>query len=242
MRHYLGRVFATAASLVLALPIYDTQCGAKLFRANRQIFSLFAQPFMSRWIFDVEIIARYLTTFGSGAGIYELPLDRWTDIGDSRVKSADFIRASGELANIYRAHFVARDKRRVWSFVTGPLLRYVSAGGVGTTLHFATLVLLVELLAVAPGWATLVGAIVGAIANYLLNYHFTFASNISHRVALPKFVAVAVLGAIVGGGGLWAATKSFGIHYLVAQIACTGIVLLLGFASNQAWTFRAKRN
>jgi dolichyl-phosphate beta-glucosyltransferase len=107
-RHYTGRVFATAVSLVLRLPIYDTQCGAKLFRRTPQMQSIFKEAFLSRWIFDVEIIARYIllekSPQAAGKRIYELPLDTWTDVKGSKLKPTDFIRAAYDLFRIYRKY------------------------------------------------------------------------------------------------------------------------------------------
>jgi glycosyltransferase involved in cell wall biosynthesis len=240
-RHYLGRVFATAASLVLSLPVYDTQCGAKLLRARPQIGRLFEKRFGSRWIFDVELIARYLTEHGTREGLYELPLTRWADIGESRVKPRDFVRAVGEMAEIYRAYFLRRESNRWKALFSAPLVRYVGAGGVGTLFHYALLTALVEVWRVAPASATVAGAMLGAVVNYVLNYHLTFASKASHLRTAPKFMAVALISALANGVGLRLLTRTFGVHYLIAQVFCTAFVLGVGYILNRLWTFGHSR-
>ena len=114
-RHCLGRLFATAAAATLRLPVYDTQCGAKLFRANSRTRVLFAEPFLTKWLFDVELLARYMnSTPDSDAqpnvhptveqAIHELPLTHWRDVDGSKVKPTDFLRAVWQLATIYRTY------------------------------------------------------------------------------------------------------------------------------------------
>ncbi len=107
-RHLLGRAFATTASCVLGLPVYDTQCGAKLFRMTPELAANFDQPFASRWIFDVEILARLMERARNSNSlvdavdlIYEYPLDHWRDVGGSRLKPWDFAVAARDLVIIY---------------------------------------------------------------------------------------------------------------------------------------------
>lgn len=118
LRHYLGRMFATAASFVLDLAVYDTQCGAKLFRVSETARALFAEPFRVNWTFDVELIARLQSRLhrehkGQDASslIYELPLNEWRDIAGSKVRPTDFLTGFLEIIRIYTTY--GRGGRRV---------------------------------------------------------------------------------------------------------------------------------
>jgi dolichyl-phosphate beta-glucosyltransferase len=104
-RHYVGRVFATCASLSLGLPVYDTQCGAKLFRRTDALAAAVARPFGSRWAFDVELLARLLHPDPGVAAIdiariREEPLLVWSDVPGSKLRPAAALRAGIELARI----------------------------------------------------------------------------------------------------------------------------------------------
>lgn len=237
LRHYLGRVFATGASIVLSLPVYDTQCGAKLFRVNEACRELFEVRFGSRWIFDVELVARYSQKNRAELGIYELPLDSWRDVGESKVRPVDFVRAFGEMLIIYRDYARPGTRRKVLDLITAPFVRYAAAGAIGTALHFATLSLCVELLHQSPVVGSIAGAAVGALVNYVLNYHLTFASQQSHAVTLPRFLAVAAFGVLLNGAIVKMTTEQLHVHYLIAQAVATVCVLASGFVLNKLWTF-----
>lgn len=101
-RHYTGRVFATFASIVLSKPVYDTQCGAKLFRRTHELARAIERPFRSRWAFDVELLGRLADAGVDPSKFWEEPLLVWHDIAGSRRTLRASIRASAELFPIWR--------------------------------------------------------------------------------------------------------------------------------------------
>jgi glycosyltransferase involved in cell wall biosynthesis len=113
VRHYLGRVFATAASLILKARVYDTQCGAKLFRAGPALSAAIATPFLSRWAFDVEFLGRLL--IGAPAmpalgtpevpalplhAVVEVPLAVWHDVKGSKLGFGGMAGTLRDLARV----------------------------------------------------------------------------------------------------------------------------------------------
>jgi dolichyl-phosphate beta-glucosyltransferase len=99
-------VFATFASLTLRLPVYDTQCGAKLFRRTDALRRALDRPFRSRWIFDVELIDRLLQG-GPGVAplsprdLEELPLRSWRDVSGSKFRWWQMVWGGAEVLGLW---------------------------------------------------------------------------------------------------------------------------------------------
>lgn len=105
-RHYLGRIFATVASGVLRLPVYDTQCGAKLFRRSTVLGAALQVPFLSRWAFDVELLGRLTVGTRDAAGLpperfLEVPLIEWRDVAGSKLRPWDIVRLGLDLGRTW---------------------------------------------------------------------------------------------------------------------------------------------
>ena len=95
------------AGLALGVGIYDTQCGAKLFRADAVCAELFEQPFLRGGFSTSRSSPGSVAGRGHTAGtcleqvVYEYPLESWRDVAGSKLKSSDFFKSFGELARIY---------------------------------------------------------------------------------------------------------------------------------------------
>lgn len=106
LRRFQSRLFAKAASRVLKTPVFDTQCGAKLLRISPIIEQLFGSPFLTRWIFDVEWLARLSVILGSERSlreaVYEFPLDHWHEVEGSKLTLKAALKAATQLSTIAR--------------------------------------------------------------------------------------------------------------------------------------------
>lgn len=104
VRHISGRFLATVVhTFILKMPIYDTQCGAKVIE-TKLAKDIFNQPFVSKWLFDVELLLRTSKLKGNDfckEAILEVPLKKWHDKGNSKITFFDLLKVPTDLAKIY---------------------------------------------------------------------------------------------------------------------------------------------
>lgn len=108
LRNVVGGIMANLITQYLRLNLYDSQCGAKIFRAD-VARDLFRQRFVSRWLFDVEIfkrmkdlLTRHVDADASvmmNIHCYEFPLRVWHEVSGSKLHLSD---GAGILLEILR--------------------------------------------------------------------------------------------------------------------------------------------
>lgn len=116
-RHYLGRLFATCASLLLGISVYDTQCGAKIFKNIDLLKKVFGRPFKVNWTFDVEMLSRFPIVLESPPAQIctkwvEYPLDEWEDVYGSKIQCKDYIKGGIEISILY--YYLCTPARKIY--------------------------------------------------------------------------------------------------------------------------------
>jgi putative flippase GtrA len=121
--------------------------------------------------------------------------------------------------------------------LAGQFSRFALVGLVGTAVHYGVMAFMIELLGIPPLPSSASGFISSAIVSYVLNYRITFSSAMDHRRALPRFLAVGTIGLGLNSLLVGTLTGPAHLHWLVAQVIASIIVLCWNFAANRVWTF-----
>ena len=103
-RLIVGRIIAGIISNILKIQVNDTQCGCKLI-TKEEARLLFEAPFISRWLFDVELFKRMIQIYGrelTKQRIIEVPMKHWLDEGSSKMKLSYFFKMWIDLWRISR--------------------------------------------------------------------------------------------------------------------------------------------
>lgn len=119
-------------------------------------------------------------------------------------------------------------------------IRFAAVGAIGTLAHYALLLVMVEVLGTSPLAGAAAGFVLGAVVNYALSRMLVFDSDRTHVEALPRFFAVATIGLAWTAVLMKLFVDVLGLHYLVAQIITTALLLLWHYAGNALWTFRRR--
>ena len=116
-------------------------------------------------------------------------------------------------------------------------LRFIMVGATATFTTYLILIFLVEIGRMNVIGASVLGYVAGIAVNYKLNYGFTFRSERQHRIVIPKFIFVALVGLLLNTGLMFVGVNWFGVHYILAQLAAVAVVLVWSFTINRLWVF-----
>lgn len=117
------------------------------------------------------------------------------------------------------------------------LFLHQAAAVITTVVDFGTMILLVSLVGLRPGIATLLSALLGGIVNFTLARRFVFRRAES-EVRAPaqgfRYALVSVASALWNAAGESLLTRAFGVPYVLGRVLVAVVVSL-------AWNYPLHR-
>jgi putative flippase GtrA len=114
-------------------------------------------------------------------------------------------------------------------------LRYLVTGATATAAHYLMLILIVAQGGI-PLLGSIVGSVVGLLTNYFLSSRWVFARTSDASSRFARFLAVSVLAFGLNAAFMWIGLRA-GLHYLLAQVLSTFLLMLINYTLHANWTF-----
>jgi putative flippase GtrA len=131
---------------------------------------------------------------------------------------------------------------RLRGTLSNPLvIQFVKFGTVGVSNTLLTFLVYTLLLKVFGVWylaASAIGFLVGAINGFLWNRRWTFKEHVGDLLTPVRWGIVQGCGLGLNLLLLFLLVHSAGVDKLLSQALATGVVTVLTFLANRAWTFR----
>lgn len=121
--------------------------------------------------------------------------------------------------------------------LTRETMLFLVFGGLTTLIHFVVFRIGYIQLGLSVVVATTIAFIVAVSFSYLVNYHVTFQSDQQHSISSAKFIVSTVLGFIWNVTLMHLLIVVFGMHYVLAFILVTGVVMVNNFLLFKFWVF-----
>ena len=118
-------------------------------------------------------------------------------------------------------------------------LKFGIVGVSNTLIAFAVYTVLLKGFDVWYILASGIGFVVGAVNGFLLNRRWTFREHVGDALTPVRWAIVQSCGLACNLALVYVFVHDAGMDKLLGQIPATGIVVVLTFVANRAWTFRA---
>ena len=114
---------------------------------------------------------------------------------------------------------------------------FLIIGALATLLHFAILILFVEVFDISSPIASVCGYATSSVFNYTANYYVTFKSKKNHLRAAFMFVIMVCISLNITYFCMLLLTTGFESNYVFAQLLTTFLVLIFNFLFSKIVVF-----